>query len=238
MLSKASEHFHRHRNTEREASSEDESSDNDFDEPKTKRVSRALPSRNSNEVLKRDNHWVAESYKAIQQGNRKVNNIWGSVLQEESISSCVKSLLENENIDYTERGCESYDYTRAGLDERPDASESSSSDEEEKAQDVERSIVDLDSLETFATSKVAREKQVVKDERSEKHNGGAAGDAKHQKDLRSLLHRKRKFCKGDLTTAIKPMKPNVKLDGLSNREMAEAMADALNEPKEQLDVIG
>lgn len=219
-------------------SSGDSSDDN---EPTVKRTpARSSSAQQSNNVLHRDHDWVANSYNALRQGKRKTNNIWGSVLQEQSISSCVRSLQANDNVDYTERGCESYDFTRAKLVDRSNSSNENDHDTRVENAGNDSNAVDLDKLETFATVKQPQKKQsnrVEKTRRGSHDERKPPGRAQHEGDLRNSLSRKRPIVKNNPKTA-KPMRLGVSLDGLNRNNMAYLIADALHEPKDNVQVLG
>ncbi|RUS70133.1 hypothetical protein EGW08_022104 [Elysia chlorotica] len=63
----------------------------------------------------------AASHKHFESGRKRKNNIWSSVISEQVLSNNVKSFgMENPSVRMDERDVESYDFTKAKEDERPD----------------------------------------------------------------------------------------------------------------------
>lgn len=85
--------------------------------PKMKRLTDPSPSSLSVQHeggFKQDFDWVNKAHNSVVQTTKKglkPNNIWGSVLEEENMSSFISQMNRNEEIKYS-RGAESYDYTR------------------------------------------------------------------------------------------------------------------------------
>ena len=115
---------------------------------------------------RRDNAWLQAKHQSIlnQPGPKKLNNIWGSVLQEENMSSFVDKLNRNEEVDYNVRGAESYDWTQSkhdprflkkddDEDEESESDVSSGSDDSEDQKDTDVPS-DLTNMETFAATTV------------------------------------------------------------------------------------
>ena len=112
---------------------------------------------------KKDSQWLAKAHKQVlTQKGKKVNNIWGSVIQEEDMSKFVSQLNRNDAISYEERGAESYDYTQARTDTR--FNENMSSEEVSlESSEEEQGPADLTEKETFGFVVDKQKKKGIKE---------------------------------------------------------------------------
>ena len=140
-------------------SSEDESVDGSDEEfHKAKRLMTSAPKcLDAQGGHKQDDNWVKTQHSHLQQRpGKRVNNIWGNVLAEQSVSKSVDKLNTTGSIDYNERGEESYDWTRSKLDPRHEIKDDSDSDSSQtsdasSAENID-DTTDLGQIETFAAA--------------------------------------------------------------------------------------
>lgn len=83
------------------------------------------------------------SDKLMESGRKRKNNVWSSVISEQVLSQNVKSFgMENSSLRMDERDVESYDFTKAKEDERPDLD--IDLNEDTSKDDIFSGVVDLE----------------------------------------------------------------------------------------------
>ena len=125
----------------------DESSNDSCEEYPSlhKRSKNLFQSNNQNESTPFVNPLLSNTplNKYSELGRKRKNNIWSSVISEQVLSHNVKSFgMENPSVRMDERDVESYDFTKAKEDERPDLEIDPS--EEASRDDIFGGVVDLE----------------------------------------------------------------------------------------------
>ena len=125
----------------------DESSNDSFEEypSQHKRSKNFFPTNNQDLSTPFVNPLLSNtsSHKKFESGRKRKNNVWSSVISEQVLSHNVKSFgMENSSICMDERDVESYDFTKAKEDERPDLEFDPS--EDTSKDDIFGGVVDLE----------------------------------------------------------------------------------------------
>ncbi|XP_029845107.3 phosphorylated adapter RNA export protein [Ixodes scapularis] len=158
-------------------------------------------------------------------GRKRVNNVWGAVLNEQLLSENMGQFSVVPNKWGHDRECESYDFTRKALDTRPDPDEP-----DDLFDDVGHidDPVDIQAPKKSWRDHVKGTKRSIRDRLGERSSG------------RPSRSRSPKFGRGNRTArsksgGSKPLSPSaMEEDETVVAEMAADMAERLQEPKKDL----
>ena len=126
------------------------------------------------------NYWLDGAYQSMTPATagKKVNNIWGSVLEETALTAEIAG-LQNDEVAYEHTlGVESYDYTRAKFDQRPYKQE-----EEEVVTKEHDSATDLLDKESFGMEKRRKPKRIsIKERLGKRPPNDSSEDGEHENE--------------------------------------------------------
>ncbi|KAH3831121.1 hypothetical protein DPMN_104383, partial [Dreissena polymorpha] len=215
-------------------SSDDDNSDNDQDEgsPSWRQLQKTRkPTISAMEMNTADSEGLSSSASAGQR--KRKNNIWGSVLQEQDLTQTLMksgAVHKSEEVDYSARDVESYDFTKKYEDNRPDLDDD----------DIEAAKASTDALKSFPyVPHVTSGRAIIdyEDTVLQTASGDRRGKKRKADSQSDRFERKTGGVHDRLgvkkVTTMKLGEINLSED-MEGKELAQKIADFIHEPKVEL----